>query len=383
MSRIAIRHRRHGDSGAGDGTAVPGLTFGVEEEFLLLDPATGATVPRAGRVLSGLSRLPGGGLVQRELRATQIEAATGICRDVAELSDQLVEGRRSLRRAAARHDAVIAACGTPVRSGPAVPGSNEGRFARVDRTYRGMVADYEACGCHVHVGVGDAETAVAVVNHLRPWLPTLLAISVNSPFDRGHDTGYGSWRMVQQSRFPGAGVPPFFSGYAEYSAEVSRLVDCGALVDPWMTFWLARPSMAFPTVEFRVADTACSVDEAVLQALLSRALVHRALTDLDRGREAVRPSDQVAAAALWAAARDGVGGEGVHPALARRMPARRILGELLEHVHPVLTESEGDLVRDLVCRLDRSGTGADRQRRAAATGFPALITMLTGDAERV
>jgi glutamate---cysteine ligase / carboxylate-amine ligase len=355
--------------------------MGVEEEFLLLDPATGATVPRAERVLAGHPPLPHGATLQRELRDTQVEAATGICHSGTELRDQLVAGRRSLREAARLHGAVLAASGTSVLSGPAPLGENDGRFALIDRAYRGMVADYEACGCHVHVGVADRETAVAAVNHLRSWLPALLALSVNSPFDRGRDTGYASWRIVQQSRFPGAGIPPFFSGLAEYEDEVARLVDCGALVDPAMTFWLVRPSARLPTVEFRVADTAATVDEAVLQALLSRALVRRALEDLSRGVTAPRLSGQVAAVALWAAARDGLAGTAVHPGQACQVPAGRIVAELLEHVRAALDDT-GDLgvVRELVHRVSTEGTGAERQRRAVAAGFPALITMLTAQA---
>ncbi|WAL67495.1 glutamate--cysteine ligase [Amycolatopsis cynarae] len=365
-------------SGADSGT---GPTMGVEEEFLLLDPATGATVPRASRILAGQPPLPGGATLQRELRATQVEAATGICRTAEELGEQLTTGRRALAEAARLHDSVIAASGTAVLSGPAALGDNDGRFARIDETYRGMVADYEACGCHVHVGVPDRETAVAVMNRVAPWLPVLLALSVNSPIDRGRDTGYASWRIVQQARFPGAGVPPYFASAAAYEAEVARLVDCGALVDPGMTFWLVRPSATLPTLEFRVADTAATPGEAVLQALLSRALVRRALGDLSRGSAPPRLSPQVAAAAVWAAARDGLAGTGVDAVRARRVPARWLVYELLTHLRPALEET-GDLgtVRALVRRLYERGTGAERQRRALAAGFPALIALLTSRA---
>ncbi|WP_431876654.1 carboxylate-amine ligase [Amycolatopsis sacchari] len=383
MSRIAVRHGRLGGPGPGDAGAAAcgGLTLGVEEEFLLLDPATGATVPRAARVLEGHPPLPDGASLQPELRATQVESATGICTTAHELRAQLRRGRRFLREAASLHDTAVAATGTSVLSGPGVLGANDGRFARIDELYRGMVADYEACGCHVHVGMPDRETGVAVLNHLRPWLPALLALSANSPFDHGRDTGYGSWRMVQQSRFPGSGVPPYFADLAAYDDEVARLVDCGALVDEAMSFWLVRLSSRLPTIEFRVADTALTVDEAVLQALLSRALVRRALADLAEGLAAPRLSGQVAAAAVWTAARDGLDGSAVHPALAQQVPVERVVAALLEHVRPAL-EDTGDLefVREGVRRLLRDGTGARRQRHALAAGLPALLTMLTGEA---
>jgi carboxylate-amine ligase len=207
----------------------------------------------------------------------------------------------------------------------------------------------------------DRETAVHVVNHLRPWLPTLLALGGNSPFDRGRDTGYASWRMMDQAAFPGSGVPPFFRTAAEHDVRVARLVDCGVLVDEAMTFWLARPSPRYPTVEVRVADTAATVDDAVLQAGLTRALV-------DTAREAgtaPEPDDQVLAAAVWSAARYGLSGPGVDPMTARRVPAVELVEALLEHVSDALGDDR-DRIRSLVRGVSVNGTGAQRQRRAGS-----------------
>ncbi|ADJ46072.1 carboxylate-amine ligase [Amycolatopsis mediterranei S699] len=352
-------------------------TMGVEEEFLLVNPRTGQASPCAEPVLARYRHhgpLPDGVRMHRELRLTQLEAASGVCTTADELRHQLTAARRVLAGAAAAEDCALLATGTPVEPGPATPPpASTGRYAEIDAAYGAVVADYEACGCHVHVGVPDPDTAVAVVNHLGRWLPTLLALSGNSPFDHGRDTGYDSWRMVLQSRFPGSGVAPHLRGHAEYRRAVETLVDCGALVDPDQTFWLARPSGRFPTVEFRVADTALTVDHAVLQALLSRALVQRALTDLAAGREAAQLSPQVAAAAVWAAARYGLSGELVDAAAGTRRPAWTLVDELLEHVRTPLEES-GDLaeVRKLVDAVRSGGTGAAQQRAVADDGMTAV-----------
>jgi len=346
-----------------------GVTLGVEEEFLLVDPVTGATVPRAARVLARAGRHPlsSGTRFHPELASTQVEAATGVCTTLRSLRHQLREGRGRLAAAAAAEGARLVSTGTPVRPGPDPPPGPGERFARIRRMYAGVVAGYQCCGCHVHVGVADRETAVAVVNHLRPWLPTLLALSVNSPFDRGRDSGHASWRIVEQSRFPGAGVPPWSADAAEFDRRVQCLVDGGVLADPAMTFWLARPSPHLPTVEVRVADAAGTVDEAVLQAALTRALVRRALWDLAAGRQAPRVDDQVCAAAVWSAARYGLDGPGVHPLEGTAVPAMRLVKELMGRVRPALEES-GDLaaVEAALARLRVVGTGAVRQRRAAA-----------------
>ncbi len=357
-------------------------TMGVEEEFLLVNPRTGHASPCAEAVLARYRHhgpLPDGVRVHRELRLTQLEAATGVCTTADELRHQLTAARRVLAGAAAAEDCALLATGTPVGPGPATePPASTGRYAEIDATYGAVVADYEACGCHVHVGVPDPDTAVAVVNHLGRWLPILLALSGNSPFDHGRDTGYDSWRMVLQSRFPGAGVAPHLGGHAEYRRAVEALVGCGALVDPDQTFWLARPSGRFPTVEFRVADTALTVDHAVLQALLSRALVQRALADLAGGREASPLSPQVAAAAVWAAARHGLSGDLVDAAAETRRPAWTLVDELLAHVRAPLEES-GDLaeVRKLVDAVRDGGTGAAQQRAVADRETAAAVRWLT------
>lgn len=337
-------------------------TFGVEEEFLLVDPPTGRTVPAATEVLKAAHELPGAGAVHADLLQTQVEAATPPCATLPELGSRLRQGRDRLATAARECGVLLVSSGIPPLGGPAMT-SGGARFAGIAARYAEVVRDYQACGCHVHVAVPDLETAVAVCNHVRPWLPALLALSVNSPFHHGRDTGYASWRMIEQSRFPGAGVPPRFRDAADYTARVARLVDCGAIEDPAMTFWLVRPSPSWPTVEFRVADAAVDVPAALLQAALSRALVTTAVAELSRGREAPALDEQVLAAAVWGAARHGLAGPGVHPMLAREVPVAELLYELVVRVAPALA---GDLVtvRELFRQVLRGGTGAERQRAA-------------------
>jgi carboxylate-amine ligase len=357
-----------------------GLTVGVEEEFLLVDAVSRRTVPGAAEVLARVAE-PARGMIgisfHAELLGTQVEATTGICTEPATLRRDLWDARLRLAVAARAEGLRLMASGTPVLAGRPPPVTANLRFIRIAEMYAGVAADYQVCGCHVHVGVEDRETSVAVVNHLRPWLPTLLALSVNSPFDRGVDSGYGSWRVIDQARFPGSGVPPWFPSAAAYDAQVARLIDCGVLVDSRMTVWLARPSSWLPTVEIRAADAASTVDEAVLQAALVRGLVRTALSELEAGREAPPVAGPICAAAVWSAARHGLGGPGVHPLLERPVPATRLLAELLRLVRPALEET-GDVaeVRRLLAGMAIRGSGAARQRRAAAGGPRAVVDML-------
>src|SRR5690606_37695759 len=179
-------------------------SVGMEEEFLLLEPKSGAPVPAAATILEQLRTTAPDwqGRLKPELAASQLEATTGICDTLSELRGQLRSGRRLLARAAREHQGLLAASGTPPGQTRFLPGDGA-RFERITDLYRGVVADYQTCGCHVHVGVADRSTAVEIINHLRPWVRSRLAISATAPFCNGADTGYASWRMVQQTRFPG------------------------------------------------------------------------------------------------------------------------------------------------------------------------------------
>lgn len=355
-----------------------GVTLGVEEEFLLVDAESRRPVGRADDVLATASaQCPAGTELHRELLTSQVEAASGVSTEIDGLAGQVTRARQTLARAAAEHGLLLVSTGTPplpaaeplITSGP--------RFARIAEMYATVATTYEVCGCHVHVGVADRHTAVAVMNHLRPWLPTLLAISANSPFSRERDSGFASWRMMEQARFPGAGVPPWFADAAAYDREVERLADCGVIVDSGMSFWLIRPSRHLPTVEFRVADALATTGETVLQAALSRALVGTALAELAAGREGPRIDDQTCAAAVWSAARYGLAGPAVDPLQGRTIPAVDRVEELVRRVRPSL-EQRGDLgfVRQELAKLYRHGTGAARQLKAAAEGLGAVVDLL-------
>lgn len=338
-------------------------TLGVEEEFLLVDPGTRRPVPAADRVLAACPATRAE--LKRELLRSQVEAASGVCTGAADLHAQLVEARSALAGAARRCGVRLVSVGVPVLPGRAEPTSGD-RFERIHRYYAGVVRDYQACGCHVHVGIPDHDTAVAVLDRIGPWLPTLLALSANSPFHDGDDTGYASWRAVLQFRFPGFGIAPTFGSAERYDAAVDRLVDCGVLVDRHMSFWLARRSEHLPTVELRAADAAGTVEESVLLAVLARALVRTAQRDAAAGRPVPQLPGEVAAAAVWSAARYGLDGPGVATGRGVRVAAGELLDALVRHVGAALADAgDQDLVTRTLAQLRRTGTGAGRLRRAA------------------
>lgn len=354
-----------------------GVTMGVEEEFLLVDAADGRPVGGCEDVLDAdrrqhrTGRARGRGF-QRELLTSMVETASGVCTDLARLRAELTASRARLAEAAGKAGVRPLASGTAPMAAPARTVSPTRHYRQMARLYGRLTDETETCGCHVHVGVPDRQSAVAVLNHLRPWLPVLLALSANSPYHQGVDTGHASWRTLVLSRWPTHQIPPYFESAEQYDRTVAQLRHAGVLpTRATNAYWFARPSNHLPTVEVRVADVTPTVDEAVLQAGLTRALVGTALEEVALGRRAPRLPGHTVDAALWTAARHGLRGPSLHPLTGARVPAPEAVRALLGWTRPAL-EAAGDAeeIRALVAWVLAQGTGADRQRRRAAPGTP-------------
>ncbi|QFZ19132.1 carboxylate-amine ligase [Saccharothrix syringae] len=357
-------------------------TVGVEEEFLLVDPATGAPVPRAHEVVAA-ARGAFGLELDHELITTQVEAKTTVCWDLPQVRRELVAMRAAVARAAGEVGCLALAVGAPPLGEPAGPVTDVSRYRRIARAYGALAEEQSICGCHVHVAVPDREVAVQVCNHLRPWLAVLGALTANSPLARGRDTGYASWRSLVWARWPAAGPPPYFSDWAHYRAVCDVLDESGAAMDPGMVYWDVRPSSHLPTVEVRVADVQGGPTEALLLTALVRALVGTAEADVGRGVTAPPVPTEALRLAGWRAARDGLGGWTLDVLSDRLVPVRHLLRAMVRHVLPALS-ANGDLgfVERALAALDRVGGGAERQRRVLGrTGAPTdLLDLLAVDA---
>jgi carboxylate-amine ligase len=226
------------------------------------------------------------------------------------------------------------------------------------------VREMLTCGCHVHVGVADDEEGVAVLNRIRVWLPVLTALTANSPFWGGEDTGYASYRSQAWYRWPSAGPTELFADAAAYHRLVDAVLATDTVLDSGMVYFDARLSDSWPTVEIRVADVALRVEDAVTLAGLARALVETAVREAQAGVAPPEVPAQILRLAAWRAGRSGLTGDLVHPRTGRPTPAAEVLQALLDHVRGALVDT-GDLERvtDGLADLQRRGTGADLQRR--------------------
>jgi carboxylate-amine ligase len=223
------------------------------------------------------------------------------------------------------------------------------------------------CGCHVHVSVADDEEGVAVLDRIRVWLPVLTALTTNSPFWLGQDSGYASFRSQAWTRWPSAGPTGSFGSPAAYHQVIDDLLETGTVLDQGMIYFDARLSATWPTVEVRVADVALRVEDAVLLAGLVRGLVETAAREWRAGIPAPDVRTEVLRVAAWRAGRSGVSGDLVDPRTGRPAPAADVVAALVEHVRSALTESgDLELVEHGVAEVFRRGTGADLQRRVFA-----------------
>jgi carboxylate-amine ligase len=226
------------------------------------------------------------------------------------------------------------------------------------------------------VGVPSRDLGVQVLARLRPWLASLLAITVNSPIAGGRDTAWASWRYLAWSRWPTARPPAEWPDAAAYDTAVRRLIGRGAAVDEQGIHFLARLSPRYPTVEVRVADACLDVGTAVLLAGLTRALVATALAEARRGTPVAAVPTRWVNAALAAAARRGLAGTGVDPFTGQPADARSLRSRLLDHAYPALSDrGDAQAITGLLRQLDDRGTGADRQRALfASTGSAPRFT---------
>ena len=361
------------------------FTFGIEEEFLLLDPLTGLPSGAQEATRAFLAAAPGGFTGSGELLDAQVEGATPICTDRFQALDALLGFRTRLASAAAAAGVSVAVTGAAPRI-PATPAvlNASPRYREMGLLTGAVGNEQYVNGTHVHVGIPTREAGVHVLNGLRPWLALLGAVGANSPYWRGGDSSFASWRMVHYRRWSVQGCPPFFKDAGDYERRLANLLATDVVPDAGHVGWAARLSEHFPTVEVRIADAQLQARDSVLLAVLVRALVTTLAAAPGGEAGAAVPDPELLEAGLWQAARFGLGGNLLaHP--GGNIPAAGHLAALLDYVGPALEESgDRDFAAAGIARVLSGGTGAERQRTAfRAGGFTALMQLYAGslDAE--
>lgn len=356
-------------------------SFGIEEELLLVDPDTGHAVAAVETVLRSAAEhvAKTSGPVElrldREVKKEQIEIVSPPCTTIEEIARQITMGRYLVDQAAITVDARAAALATSVLPSTPQPAQGE-RYQRMRAEFGLIFAEQLTCGFHVHVSIDSQEEGIGVLDRIRPWLPAILAVSTNSPFWNGRDSGFLSFRYQVWNRWPTAGAYNIFGSAQSYREELTSLLDTGVLLDVGMIYFDARLSARYPTVEVRVADVCMSAEDAVAVASLVRALVETAAQEWRNGIPPASTPTSVLELAMWAASHTGIGRDLLDPITGAPCNAESAVQRLLEHVASTLIRyHDYEFVVTSLARILKDGTGADRQRRVfqRTRSLPAVV----------
>jgi carboxylate-amine ligase len=305
-------------------------TVGVEEEVMLVSPETWLPVSRCEDVLEALPGIAD--WARAETHGSAVELATPPAATVAEVRASLRAQREAMAATVNQLGIHGAVAGThPNARWEHIEVSPGARYQFLHTSMRELARREPTFGLHVHVAVPEPETALRALNALRNHLPVLLALSANSPFWQGRDSGLASSRTPAFQAFPRTGLPRRFSGYAEYVEAIDVLVRCDAIPEPTFLWWDARLQPRFGTVEVRIMDAQTRVEDTAAIATLVQCLVR---LEAEREDEVADESPEVMSENRFIAARDGMDGLFVDPPSWGRRPVRDRLDELLDACAP-------------------------------------------------
>jgi carboxylate-amine ligase len=337
------------------------FTIGVEEEFQIVDPESGALRSHVSELLTA-SAPALGDQIKRELHQSIVEVGTKICANVAELEEEVCRIRRELSQSAESVGLRIAAAGThPFSNWKDQLVSPGERYENVVEEMQQLARSLLIFGLHIHVAVPDKASTIELLNEARYFLPHLLALSTSSPFWQGRDTGLKSYRTAVFRRFPRSGIPDEFGSWSEYEEYLDTLVALHCIDDGKKIWWDLRPHPVFGTLEFRICDVPTSPRVTVALAALAQALVVK-LYRLRRSNLGFRIySRALVEENKWRAARYGLDGRLIDFGKRQEVPMRELARELLAFVDDVVDELGSREAIAYVNTIAAEGTSADKQ----------------------
>ena len=342
----------------------PDFTVGVEEEFSILDPHTLELVPRFEelRDAAQAERMLAEG-VTGELISSEIEIISGVGDDLHDALARQRERRKSLFALAGAHGVALGATGThPWADYREQPIIDTEHYRRVEEGLKYVAWRNNTFSLHVHLGVRGVDRAVRVCDRLRPVLPLLLALSANSPYLDGLDTGLHSARTQSFTKsFPRCGVPDPFGGWRAYREYIEFLRDTHSIVEFTQVWWSVRPHFSFGTVEVRICDAQATAQESEALAAMMVACIAQATREVDEGVPFLDPAPRLIEENMWRAIRFGLDGRLIDLRRAAEYPAREVVDRLAAWTEPIRSELGIDLAFP-------ERNGAQRQRRMIEAG---------------
>lgn len=339
----------------------PSLTLGIEEEYQIIDPATGELQSYITQILKEDSMVLG--QIKPELHQSMVEIGTNVCQTPAEARAELVKLRGTVMQLAAKNGLKIAAAGThPFSSWLSQEITPLERYMGVKQDLADLAQRLLIFGTHVHVGIEDKDFLIDAMNVARYFIPHVLCLSTSSPFWMGRTTGLKSYRSIIFRNFPRTGIPPALRDWTDYEQLLDTMVRTGCVPNGSKIWWDVRPNHSYPTIEFRGCDVCTRVDEAVSLAAILQAIIAK-LWKLRRDNMTFRvyPGTLIDEN-KWRAVRYGLDGKLIDLGRQQELPARELITELLEwFIDDVVDELGSRAEVEYAFRILKEGTSADRQ----------------------
>ena len=340
---------------------MPLFTLGIEEEFQTIDPETRELRSHMSKIVEG-GQITLHERVKEEMHQAVVEVGTNICHNIQEARAEVTELRKHIIELADQQNLKVAAAGTHPFSDwqDQLITPNERYDALIDEM-RDVARGNLIFGLHVHVGIESREEGIQILNAVRYFLPHIYALSTNSPFWCGRNTGFKSYRSKVFDKFPRTGIPDFFASANEYDEYIKLLVKTNCIDNGKKIWWDIRLHPYFDTIEFRICDIPMRIDETICIAALIQALVAK-MHKLMKQNLSFRPYRKVLINEnKWRAARYGIQGKLIDFGKQEEVPYRDLCGELLNFVDDVLDELGSRKEVEYINQILDHGTGADRQ----------------------
>ncbi len=337
------------------------FTLGIEEEFQIVDPVTRELRSHVSQMLD-----EGKILLQEhikpEMHKSVVEVGTGICANIKEARQSVLELRRGICQLAQKSGLHIVGAGThPFSDWREQEIMDHDRYKMIVDEMGDIARANLIFGLHVHIGIEDRETAIALMNQMRYFLPHILALSTSSPFWLGRNTGLKSVRASIFKRFPRTGIPDFFSSWADFENFVSTLIKTGCIDNGKKIWWDIRPHAFFNTIEVRICDLPTRLDETIAIAALIQATVATLynLRKRNLSFNIYRPT--LIEENKWRAARYGISGKLIDFGKQEEVPYRDLMYEYIRLVDEAVDELDSRQEINYIYKILEQGTSADRQ----------------------
>jgi carboxylate-amine ligase len=336
-------------------------TLGIEEEFAIVDPQTRELRSHIQEILEG-GKVMLKEQIKPEMHQSVVELGTEICQSIEHARAHVIELRSKLAELAGRGGLKIASVGTHPFSHWRDQLITEGeRYQEIVKDMQQLARANLIFGLHVHVGIPDREIAIHVMNQARYFLPHIYALSVNSPFWVGQNTGLKGYRLKVFERFPRTGIPDVFESLSEYEDYCKLLVKTGCVDNAKKIWWDIRLHPFFDTLEVRVCDAQSRVDDTLAIAALIQAVVAKLFKLLRQNTTFRVYRRRLLDENRWRATRYGLDGKLIDFGREVEVETRSLLNELLEFISTEVGELGSQNEMAHIERIMREGTGADRQ----------------------